>query len=49
MNTPGGMRRHNEAQIQRTVFQHLRTRAAPGVFAFPSRMAVIASRSRPRP
>jgi hypothetical protein len=28
------MRRHNEAQIQRSVFEHLRARAAPGVFAF---------------
>ena len=27
-------RRSYEAQIQRTVFQHLRARAAPGVFAF---------------
>ena len=27
-------RRHPEAAIQRAVFQHLRTRAAPGVLAF---------------
>jgi len=27
-------RRHPEAQIQRAVFQHLRARGCPGVFAF---------------
>jgi hypothetical protein len=27
-------RQHPEAQIQRAVFQHLRARGAPGVFAF---------------
>jgi hypothetical protein len=28
------MRRHPEAEIQRAVFQHIKARAAPGVFAF---------------
>jgi hypothetical protein len=30
----GARHRHREAAIQRVVFQHLRTRGAPGVFVF---------------